>query len=45
MNTLNRSRRGIIKGAALAATGIALGPGISASTQSAIAQAPAEPRP
>ena len=45
MQRLNRSRRGIIKGAALAATGMALGKGLSAQNQPAIAQSPAQPRP
>lgn len=45
MNMLNQSRRGVIKGVALAATGIALGKGMAAATQPAAAQAPTEPRP
>ena len=44
MNQLNRSRRGIIKGAALAATGMAIGKGLSSSTP-VVAQTSTEPRP
>lgn len=42
MQMLNRSRRGIIKSAALAATGMALGKGLSGP---AIAQSPPQPSP
>ncbi len=44
MKKLNRSRRGLIKGAALAATGMALGTGLSPwQTKQATAQAPSQP--
>lgn len=45
MNPLSHSRRDLIKGGVLAATGIALGKGLSAQTQTAIAQQPEQPRP
>lgn len=45
MEQLNRSRRGLIKGAALAATGMTLGTGLSSQTKQATAQTPPQPNP